>query len=34
MESIKISEILQVTQGELIYGNKDKWVNKISIDSR
>lgn len=34
MEIIKISEILQSTEGELICGDKDKWITKISTDSR
>ncbi len=34
MEPIKIAEILQVTEGELLQGDKDKWITKISTDSR
>lgn len=34
MEPIKIDEILDVSEGKLLYGNKDAWINKISTDSR
>jgi len=34
MEPIKIDEILQSTNGELICGDRNKWITKISIDSR
>lgn len=34
MEPIKVSEILQSTEGELLKGDRDKWVSGISTDSR
>ncbi|MEW6097311.1 MAG: UDP-N-acetylmuramoyl-tripeptide--D-alanyl-D-alanine ligase [bacterium] len=34
MEPIKIDEILQAIEGELLQGDKDKWIAKISTDSR
>jgi len=34
MEPIKIDEILLSTKGELICGDRNKWITKISTDSR
>lgn len=31
---MKISEVLDVTDGKLIYGNPEEYISKISIDSR
>jgi len=34
MEPIKIDEIVQAIQGKLLQGDKDKWISRISTDSR